>query len=889
MKKLISESEKNEIRNLYNSTKVGGFDTKTIKSTLNEEQNKIRKLMRLPLLMETWNPSNAFKEVDCLKGLSKGMENLTGAVDDFVKNLGDYSSTLASKGIRTADDLYNAAVKWQTENIASLKNKLDDAALIDRYLVNTGAIKELEQSLINKTVKGIENKTMSALQDLEDEIIQDTSRLSGDELDIVGGLRSEASVGDDLSKEALEQNKVKIGEAETKIDDINRGIDKKINDLTPEGGRIADTSTEATIKALKRIKAELNNVKIALQKQKETVQSAIDQLIKKEEKESTSITWNGKSYEAVSLSKIQKALIKIGVDEFAPFIYKVVSFIVRAFRWRSLGEELVGQLAKIKELTVLSRTADPKVYKQQMDEMVVQLRNTMESLNGKYFNLTKPKSGMDLVKEFVGVGGNELETTWKEIVSILESEVTKGNMTRDEMVKILNDIKGVYGQVDSAGARISADDVNALSGLKIFRTDLEDMGKQLGVKFENNFDEAIVREAGEVSWYKGAGKWMKNTWRELTGAGFKSAILDFLSGTVKVFFRWFAYGLPFNLRSYFKPIALYGFNLKSTMMVVSRLAIGKFVGTFLFGGAFAVVNEWYRKAVYMGIEYDYTAEMAEKDAWAEWNKEMEAYSNFEFGAIIGDIFKTQNTDEMSTRPISDEEYVSNATRQYGPLTFKWREVYVEFNSFIGASPTREKVDEYTAEKKREQERKLQEGVERELKEKEQLYYSLPPEQRDEASGVATITWALDNNSDTFSGVDNTTKALIKERLFTAVDFIGNDFPDLNNTQAVEEVYLSLSNYKGFPCVCRKPLTYEEKVIRVGTSTRKVNVPECNNYVRLVSLETSNFTDGGDIYKDRQDLKPYLHTRGFVTGASATSGVPLIDDWHPITQIKQYLK
>ena len=76
---------------------------------------------------------------------------------------------------------------------------------------------------------------------------------------------------------------------------------------------------------------------------------------------------------------------------------------------------------------------------------------------------------------------------------------------------------------------------------------------------------------------------------------------------------------------------------------------------------------------------------------------------------------------------------------------------------------------------------------------------------------------------------------------------------------------------------------------MGTKTRKVNVPECNNYVRLVDLETSNFTDGGDIYKDRQDLKPYLHTRGFVTGRSATSGVPLIDDWHPITQIKQYLK
>jgi len=887
MRKLITENEKSEIRNLY-SNKICFLETKTIKPTLNEEQNKIRKLMNLPLLMERWNPANMFKEVDGLKGLAKGMENLTGAVDDFVKNLGDYSATLASKGIRNADDLYNAAVKWQAENIATLKNKLDDAALVDRYLTNTGVLKELEQSLIQKTIRGIETKTMSALQDLEDEIIQDTSRLGADELDIVGTLRSKASVGDDLSKEALEQNKVKLGEAETKIDDINSNIDKKINDLTPEGGRVADPSTEATIKAFKRIKAELNNVKIALQKQKESVESAINQLIKKEESEATSITWNGKTYEAVNLTKIQKALIKIGVDEFAPFIYKVVSFIIRAFRWRSLGEELMGQLAKIKELTILSRTADPEVFKKQMDQMVIQLRNTMESLNGKYFNLSKPKSGSDLFKEIIGVGGNELETTWKEIVSILENEVRKGNLTRDEMVKILNDIKSVYGQVDASGARVSADDVNAFKGLKIFRTDLEDMGKQLGVKFENNFDEAIVREAGEVSFYKGAGKWIQNTWRELTGAGFKNAILDFLSGTVKVFFRWFAYGLPFNLRSYFKPIALYGFNLKSTIMVVSRLAIGKFVGTFLFGGAFAVVNEWYRKAVLMGVTEDYTPEMAEKDAWAEWDKEMEAYSNFEFGAIIGDIFKIENTDETSERPISKKEYISNATRQYGPLTFKWREVYVEFTSFIGASPTEEQVKTYTLEKQRQAEKKMQEGVERELQEKEDLFYSLPQEQQDEIAGVGIVKYALDTDSETFSSVDSQTQDLINERLFAQRDFVGNDFPNVNNTEELKKIYLSTSNYKGYPCVCRKPLTYVKKEIKVGTETKTVNIPDCKKYVRLMDLMPLNFIDGNEIYKTRQDLKPYIGERGFVTGDSATSGVASVKDWQPIKNIKAYL-
>jgi len=39
MRKLISENEKNEIRNLYNN-KIGFLETKTIKSTLNEEQNE---------------------------------------------------------------------------------------------------------------------------------------------------------------------------------------------------------------------------------------------------------------------------------------------------------------------------------------------------------------------------------------------------------------------------------------------------------------------------------------------------------------------------------------------------------------------------------------------------------------------------------------------------------------------------------------------------------------------------------------------------------------------------------------------------------------------------------------------------------------------------------
>jgi hypothetical protein len=892
MKNLLTENEKNEIRQLYGL--INNFSQKKDnRTTIYEEKNKIRKLMNLPLLLETWNPSNIFKEVDCLKPLAKGMDNLTGAVDDFVKNIGDYSSALAAKGIRNSDDLYRAAIEWQEANKGILKNQLQDAALIDRYLVQTGTIKELEQALINKTIRGIENKTLTALNSLEDELLVNAERnsLAQEELDMLGGLRQSADVGDDITKEALEGNKQKIVAAQEKIIDIKKNIQKRIAELTPEGGKIADDVTEEALKALKKIEKELDSVSTALTRQTESVDAAITTIVKREVDIPNTIKWNGVEYNAAGLSKVEYTLLKFGVDRLPGFIYQVIKFIVRLWRGKSLQVELMENLSKLKELVTIKRTYNESQWLEEMNLVNKQIRNTIDSLNGKYFNLdpAAKKTAGDYIKEVIGIGGTDLETTWKTIVSILDNEVKLGNLTNSESIEILENIKKVYGEV-KGGNRVSADDLNAFSGLLKFREDLQDMGKAVGVEdFTTKFDDAIVKEAAATDYVEGLGKMLSKTLSELTGE-VKTIVGQFFKGIGKVFIRWFTYGLPFNLRSYYKPIALYGFNVKSTVMVLSRLMVGKFMATFFFGGLISVIQEQLRLWFVLGLEPGYTAEDAERDGWASWENEMKPYYDLDFGSMITDVLDTDETEIMATRRASGKEYISDAKREYGPLTFKWKEVFVEYNSWMAAKPDREQNDSWIIEQEQKNAENMKNKVRNELEEKEDLYYSLNQEEQDRVSGVANKRYALsDKGVGALSELDSGTKNLINERLFAKVNFTGTMPTSLESDQEIKTIFLNADNYKGYPCVCKKPLKYVEKDIKVGLETKKVTVPSCDDYVRLIDLSQKNFTDGNLLNNERKDLQPFLGKTGFVVGKSATSGIPSVNDWKPISQINSYIK
>jgi len=144
---LLTEEEKKSILELYSNTINNSKN-----NSLLTEKYRIKKLMNLN---EGVNPSKIFQEVPGLKKLgellrfsSEGEQGLTKKVDEFVSDLGTYSSRLKNRNINSLEDLLKAAREWQLQNAKKFGSIADEGALIDRFLKENNIIEEIETKII---------------------------------------------------------------------------------------------------------------------------------------------------------------------------------------------------------------------------------------------------------------------------------------------------------------------------------------------------------------------------------------------------------------------------------------------------------------------------------------------------------------------------------------------------------------------------------------------------------------------------------------------------------------------------------------------------------------------------------------------------------------------
>jgi len=98
---------------------------------------------------------------------------------------------------------------------------------------------------------------------------------------------------------------------------------------------------------------------------------------------------------------------------------------------------------------------------------------------------------------------------------------------------------------------------------------------------------------------------------------------------------------------------------------------------------------------------------------------------------------------------------------------------------------------------------------------------------------------------------------------------------------IKTSYGELQNYTGYPCVCKKPLSYDVNFVKMGNSdkTVEVKVPICNDYVRLIKYNDVNISD---FQKRGTDNLP-----GFTWVMKL--GKVRTNQWEPTINIGKYIK
>ena len=283
MKIQLNELEKNNILSLY-AIKEDNF-----KSPLIDERIRMLKLMNLN--EGTITPEELFK-LPIFKGLLKTMGKYTTTVDDFVKNLGAYSAKLKSLGIESIDDMLFAARKFQEANKASYGQLLDNGPLLERYILEIGALKEIEESLITKNLDAISEKTTEAFATMTDELNVLGASLP-DEADNIGVAMGVAEK--DLA--SLKTAQEKLAEVTKKIDEAVTKIDEKIAEI-PVTNKPTKTNADLLVE-LNKIKNQYNKFKTAIQTQKNAVDGCVEQIEARAVSENqSSITWMGRTFDA---------------------------------------------------------------------------------------------------------------------------------------------------------------------------------------------------------------------------------------------------------------------------------------------------------------------------------------------------------------------------------------------------------------------------------------------------------------------------------------------------------------------------------------------------------------------------------------------------------------
>lgn len=881
MRIALNESERREILSLYNETKTNH------QSILKHESDRIKKLMNLT---ESINPSKFFDEVPALKGLSKTMGEYSTTVDDFVRSLGNYSQKLKNAGIDSIDTLLTKAREFQEANKSKFGSLVDDGLVIQRYLIETGALREIEDSLITKNLDAIENKTFDAFQEMTTEL----GRL-GRSLDDVNNIQNSIPLTNkDLP--SLQGTSAKLEDASTKLDETIQKIEAELTEIPSSQNRNL-AQDQLSIK-LNKIKKELNKFKLALTKQKNSVDGVIEQLEQRARLEtSAKITYLDKVYDAATLTSAQRLLLWASVDKLPSFVTLVLRFLIKLSTYRKvelLQTELIRNIAKLKEIEIQFRTYNTRKIPNEYNEYLRETATLIENIKGKVLDYTNVKEGnlynyfVQVVKGSTGfskIQKTELDDIWREITSILQYEVDQKKLTQSEMTKILENIKKVYSKTDASG-NIVGPDSGLLGGALVFREDLQTIAKSIDIKelktaLEKSGAPAVEYATKETDVSSVLNKFIDDKFKLLTGFSTKEFFGNFTKGFVKVSIRESLFGLPFNLRQYLTPMARTGFNIKGAGQTYLNFMIAQAVGTIVIGGINACIE-----FALLSLTMGYTG-LSRDEVWdmsiTEWQRETSKYKDLDLTEILGDIINSEYDQDTEVNKVSGLEYYSDVKREYGPLKIKVWESFVEIGSILKAKPTQEEYETYVKRKAEEQKNNTNKKTLKKIEQYQDLYYSFTPEEQRKQSGD---NWMYDSFSKgETSKLPSSLGKKIQERFFMKMEDY-NGFTSLNDINAtadqIKTSYGELNSYTGYPCVCKKPLSKQVDYVKLPNSDEKVTVeiPICNDFVRLVKYSTGNVGD----YKPTPGVDGQL---GFTL--KQTPGTISTKDWLPINQIGNYVK
>lgn len=899
----INESEKNRILSLHDNQNINDANF------LSEELKSIKKLMKLNesvLITESVNPKEFFESIPFLKSLT------IGADEEFLtktlSQLDELSPTLKKLNITNIEGL----VKYARNQLESIKkitvSEVDnDILAVKKFFdLNKSIVKEIQDSLLVKVIQEIKDKTNEVLYNFTDQI-----RVIGgdqeDNLTIIGqraANNTETNITNNPDK--LEQALKNIDTFIENIKETKLEIQRKLESITDKVKQKDPVYLEME-KTYRRYKSELDILENGLLKQKSQVENiikAIDDIKNK----SSKIIYKGKEYDTAKLNPFQKALFNINIDALGVLFNSVARLLVRVMSFRiynPLRTQLVENIAKLKEL---SNNIAITPTDQLTREFQIYIRNTnsiIEQLSGKYFNMDYIGTVDDrtlLNKLFKGAFtgyDTDVAVVWKEILTILKNEVEKGNLTDAQANDILNKILEVAGS-KMEGKFVGVNDLSNLEGIIKFKYDLETLAKEFDYEgLPQTFNAALAKEGKGTIMDDYVLKPLRKTFNEL-GGDMGSTVKKFFKGLAGVFFRELLIGLPFNLRSYLKPIAKYGANLKSVALVALRLSIAKAIGAVVFGGIDAMSK-------YLTLKYfSSEGKMLDENqitalAWKDYNNEMSKYRGLNLGEIITEIIPDFDWDsEYGTNEISGRDYIEKQNAEVGFMDINIVSVVVETYSLIwgGSLPTRKELDIYLAEQEAKIGKVTNDVVNEKIENYQTLYYSFTPEEQRNASDKQWWYNGFKNGTVAGKGLSPQVRTLVTERFFMKMEtYQGKgllSLVDKNSTEKNKEVAISkisldkiktsygkLENYTGYPCVCKKPLSYDVNFVKMGNSdkTVEVKVPICNDYVRLIKYNDVNISD--------------FQKRGMdnITGFTWVMklGKVRTNQWEPTINIGKYIK
>ena len=893
---ILEDKEKNSIISLYKFNQKSLNDSKNIILDLNEEKNKIKSLMNLNLISESVNPSSwidLFKEVECLKPLLKSVDSLTDSVGDVAANLSRYSAKLRSAGITNADELYLAASKWMKDNIGSYKYVLDGDAAVNRYLLDSGAFREVEEGLVRESIGAMNTKVNKSLDDLAGTMSSNRVNINTDgtpnttEVNITT-MRDEVSVDTgDLSVDALEKKSEVIGKITASIDETTSKIDRRIAQNNAKKAPNRSATDDSYLESYTKIKNALAEVRSDLQKQKAIIDDSVKSK-KVSEQSDASASWGGRVYEPINLNAINKILLKIGVDRFAPLFYAFSNWLIRVVCRKSLNDEFIGAIAKLNEFAQRARNfEDVKNFQNEQEMIQRYLRSLMDAMNGKSLNVPKGNA-WDWVKEISGLGKlGDIETTWKEFVGILERQVTDGKITNTEKLNIIEDIKNTYGNFTKEGQRVSMQDLSPLEGLVKFKHDLMDLAEINGFTLKDS--QLTVPIKGDF--WSGLINTVKSTYSEIFGTAFKNVIGNFVYGIVKITIREAFIGLPANPSYYLKPFMRNGVNVKSFLIILLKLSITKSLGTLVFGGI-AAYFEMLGREIILGFSLNdeetkkYQSSVMRQKVWEDWKNEVAKYNNLEIVSIVTGGIDRSEEDEYKINPVSGRRFLSDASNTFGPIKFRLVEATRELLSVGDNPPTAAEIDAYGRKQVEKKEKMMNDDVKQKHKDRQKLYYSKTEEEQFKDSDMdSTIT-----QIGKLKNINDKTKKLLDERLFVKVKGTGLIPPSGTSKEELKKYYSEIKNYNGYRCICKKEITYNHEYVKVKGEQIEVTIPVCNDYYRFVNLNEANFTKNTQLFDDK-DGYYYINrgAAGFLIGNSAKINNPAdVKDWRPINKLSEFM-